>query len=741
MDDHGLLREFVQSRSEAAFGKLVERHLRMVYAVACRIVGDSHLAEEVVQNVFTTLAQKAPTLGRRQVVAGWLWHTTRHLALHTVRAEHRRRARELAAVTMQTPDQNEETPEHVLAQLESALAELDPADHEALVLRHLENRSLRDVGRELGISEDAARMRVNRALEKLRAVFTAKGIKVSSALLLTVLAGSTAKAVPLGLALVITSTAFAAARASLSAGAAASTAKWVSLKPAALVAATLVLGSAAVLVELFQPTQPSHVTPTVAASTTGSPTAPVLENLPNPAAAASIPTIWESSSTSVPAPEVQSLLKRAITLLATKQCVEARTLLDETIGLKPDFAEAYFYRGKAFTGLGQLVAATENYTRAIERQPTMFLAWHERASLHEQLQEFTMAIFDCDQAIKLNASFWQTWLVRGRAKYRQHLDTEARHDLERVLELQPDCDEARQLLAKIPLTIPDGVAPRDLNYSLGQFDEASHDFGRALHSGDHSANTVLLAGLNAIQSGKDESSLQFYIEAEKLNPGGPDRFELRGLAYANLSRWSDAVADYTQAIRRHSQIGRLYFYRSVAEARLEQMDAALADALKALAAKDLDPQPRLQLTLLAQGWLRERGRSQEARNWLRQPKIDAAAGWAGSVVRFLRGDLTWDQLQRTAGNDTERSEGFAYAGWVDLLDGRVEVGRVKLQWMLDHGDKKAPRIRPRPPPPRRVVIMRATPKSPPPLRNKFQPVFRSSFPSRMPRRYKHPCAL
>ena len=59
------------------------------------------------------------------------------------------------------------------------MTELDQAEHDVLVLRYFENRSLREVGQVLGVSKDAARKRVNRALEKPRTAFAAQGITAS----------------------------------------------------------------------------------------------------------------------------------------------------------------------------------------------------------------------------------------------------------------------------------------------------------------------------------------------------------------------------------------------------------------------------------------------------------------------------------------------------------------------------------------------------------------------------------
>ncbi|HXJ57288.1 MAG TPA: sigma-70 family RNA polymerase sigma factor [Verrucomicrobiae bacterium] len=198
MNDRELLRDYLGKNSQDAFRELVERHLPMVYAAARRIVDDSQLAEEVAQTVFSTLARKAASLQPSQVVGGWLYSTTRHLALNALRGEQRRREREQTAAAMQLLDL---APDSALMSehLEPAMAELAEECRDALVLRYMENRSLREVGAELGISEDAARMKVNRALERLRAGFEQRGAAISAAVLATAITSSTS-AVPAGLA-------------------------------------------------------------------------------------------------------------------------------------------------------------------------------------------------------------------------------------------------------------------------------------------------------------------------------------------------------------------------------------------------------------------------------------------------------------------------------------------------------------------------------------------------------------
>src|SRR5882672_2771681 len=137
MDDATLLRRYAQDRSESAFAELVRRHLNLVYSAALRQVGgDSHLAQDVTQMVFTDLARKAASLAGHRVLAGWLFTSTRFAAAKLVRTERRRQSRELEAHTMNEtlggPEEKLDW-ERVRPVLDATLAELGDADREAIL--------------------------------------------------------------------------------------------------------------------------------------------------------------------------------------------------------------------------------------------------------------------------------------------------------------------------------------------------------------------------------------------------------------------------------------------------------------------------------------------------------------------------------------------------------------------------------------------------------------------------------
>jgi len=185
-DDNILLRQFVTEASEAAFAELVRRHVDVVYSAARRQVsGNTGLAEDIAQNVFTTLARKARSFPAEVVLVAWLHRATRLESAAMLRAELRRIRREQQAVAMQELDRSEPASDWDALRpvLDATLDDLNDRDREAVLLRFFRQHSLRELGSQLGLSEDAARMRVDRALDKLRTSLTKRGVPTTEAFL------------------------------------------------------------------------------------------------------------------------------------------------------------------------------------------------------------------------------------------------------------------------------------------------------------------------------------------------------------------------------------------------------------------------------------------------------------------------------------------------------------------------------------------------------------------------------
>ena len=197
--DAELLRRFSREGSQAAFTELVRRHLNLVYSVALRrLGGDAHRAADVVQSVFVDLARKAENVSSHPMITGWLYTSTRHAADQVQRTERRRAARE-ESFMRQVPNETAATDAawgRLRVVLDDAMGDLNETERTAVLLRFFEDRPFAEIGRLLQVSEEAARKRVTRGLERLEAQLSRRGITSTGAALATLITTQATLAAP-----------------------------------------------------------------------------------------------------------------------------------------------------------------------------------------------------------------------------------------------------------------------------------------------------------------------------------------------------------------------------------------------------------------------------------------------------------------------------------------------------------------------------------------------------------------
>jgi RNA polymerase sigma factor (sigma-70 family) len=196
MNGTELLADFREHRSDGAFTELVRRYTNLVYAVASRRVANVALAQEATQLVFIRLAQAAPKLRGDAELVAWLHRTTVHVSIDLWRSEFRRRAREERAAAMQNEVDENTAWNEVAPALDEALNELNEGERQTLLLRFFAHKTMRELGAALGVSEDAAKMRVSRALERLRGQLSARGVTCGAVMLGTMLTDRAVEAAP-----------------------------------------------------------------------------------------------------------------------------------------------------------------------------------------------------------------------------------------------------------------------------------------------------------------------------------------------------------------------------------------------------------------------------------------------------------------------------------------------------------------------------------------------------------------
>jgi RNA polymerase sigma factor (sigma-70 family) len=216
-DDADLLSRYADDGSEAAFTELVQRHVHLVYGAALRRTGgDPHRAAEVAQQVFTVLARSARKLSHHTLLPAWLHIATRNAALNLMISEQRRQTRETEALALETATASGGTNpdwERLRPLLDAAIDELPEADRTAVILRFLEHRPFAEIAAALQVTEDAARRRTDRAVEKLRPALARRGITSKGAALGAVILAQPLISAPAGLAGTLASQAVATAKA------------------------------------------------------------------------------------------------------------------------------------------------------------------------------------------------------------------------------------------------------------------------------------------------------------------------------------------------------------------------------------------------------------------------------------------------------------------------------------------------------------------------------------------------
>jgi len=210
-DDGYLLRQFVDTRDEACFKTVVGRYIGFVYAVSLRRLRDPHSAQDATQAVFIALARKAATVAQAPSVMGWLHRSTCYETHNLMRAQTNRVARETEALQLGTtspqavPDAGA-----IEAVLDDVLERLPNQDREAVLARYFSGQSYAQIGATLRLSENAARMRVDRALGKLRDALQHKGITCTAAALGAALPACASTPVSAGMATTVTAASVAA---------------------------------------------------------------------------------------------------------------------------------------------------------------------------------------------------------------------------------------------------------------------------------------------------------------------------------------------------------------------------------------------------------------------------------------------------------------------------------------------------------------------------------------------------
>jgi len=159
-----------------AFRALVERHSRSLFHLAYRITGNENDAEDVVQETFLKAYRTLQRFESRAGFGTWLYRIAANCAVDLLRARQRRGETQGGAPPALVDNLPAEQPEpdrvvlgaEAQRRMSAAMAQLTPNEKAAFVMRHHEGLSIEEIGRALGLRDNATKQSIFRAVQKLR---------------------------------------------------------------------------------------------------------------------------------------------------------------------------------------------------------------------------------------------------------------------------------------------------------------------------------------------------------------------------------------------------------------------------------------------------------------------------------------------------------------------------------------------------------------------------------------------
>ena len=205
LTDAELLTRFIESRQEAAFTQLLERHGPMVLSVCRRVLQGRDGTEDAFQVTFVILARRARSIRRRDCLASWLYGVALRVAQSfRAKASVRSRHERLAATMTKREPEEEPTWESLRDVLDEEIAVLPQRYQAPLVLHYLEGKTQVETAEALRCSRSTVRDRLEQGRELLRQRLVRRGITISAGALVAALVGQAAPAaVPASLTLAV----------------------------------------------------------------------------------------------------------------------------------------------------------------------------------------------------------------------------------------------------------------------------------------------------------------------------------------------------------------------------------------------------------------------------------------------------------------------------------------------------------------------------------------------------------
>lgn len=230
-------------------------------------------------------------------------------------------------------------------------------------------------------------------------------------------------------------------------------------------------------------------------------------------------------------------------------------------------------------------------------------------------------------------------------------------------------------------------------------------------------------GMRLLQGGQHKNAIPEFDKALRLNPRYIEAYNARGITHNEMAQYERAIKDYDAALALNPKFAEAYFNRANAYNDLGQSDRALKDydealrldqnyigayynrALARMTLRHAEAAADARAYIKLKGWKEENVRDQYmvlfayfGDRWAKRDAdaraiLDEAVGkcdtskWPYPIIRYLRRELTVDDLLAAATDTDKRTEARTYLGLDLMLAGNRVDAFTHLEWVKENGNK------------------------------------------------------
>ncbi len=247
----------------------------------------------------------------------------------------------------------------------------------------------------------------------------------------------------------------------------------------------------------------------------------------------------------------EAYVQRATVYYESDKRPEALADISEAIKLRPDQADLYAKRGMGYRDASELDKSLADYDKAIALDPKNAEWYAERATTYSWRSELDKAITDLNKAIELDPKFLNAYLQRGSDHRWMEQYELALADFMKARELDPNSFASYRGTVDVYLTVLD----QDKSLANYDLDAALADANKAVELSLSSDGTTYtdagaLYDRGRIHNHRNEptDAISDFTQALKINEASPEAYINRGYAYTNDSQFEAARADFTRAL-------------------------------------------------------------------------------------------------------------------------------------------------------------------------------------------------